>query len=54
MLMIKGLVHWFFELAFFAPMVVWIFVEEKILSQSLPGYAGYLEKVRSRLIPGIW
>jgi protein-S-isoprenylcysteine O-methyltransferase Ste14 len=28
--------------------------EEKFLSKSLPGYAEYLEKVRYRLVPGIW
>jgi protein-S-isoprenylcysteine O-methyltransferase Ste14 len=28
--------------------------EEQVLSRDLPGYAGYLQRVRYRLIPGIW
>ena len=28
--------------------------EEQVLTQSLPGYAAYREKVRFRLIPGLW
>jgi len=58
---LSGLALWLESLAAlivlplaFAPMIVRIFVEEKILRQSLPGYAGYTEAVRSRLIPGIW
>ena len=28
--------------------------EEKVLAEKLPGYGEYLQRVRSRLIPGIW
>jgi protein-S-isoprenylcysteine O-methyltransferase Ste14 len=38
----------------YAPMIVRILVEEKILRQSLPGYGDYMDTVRSRMIPGIW
>jgi len=33
---------------------VWIFVEEKALRKSLPGYAEYMAKIRYRLIPFVW
>jgi len=33
---------------------VWIFVEEKALRKSLPGYAEYMVKIRYRLIPFVW
>jgi len=40
-------------------MIVGLFVyrtarEDRMLRQELPGYAGYAEKVRHRLLPGIW
>ena len=28
--------------------------EERLLKQQLPGYAEYMERVRYRLIPGVW
>jgi protein-S-isoprenylcysteine O-methyltransferase Ste14 len=28
--------------------------EEKLLVRDLPGYADYTQKVRYRLIPGVW
>ena len=31
-----------------------IVLEERLLSRSLPGYAEYATRVRSRLVPGIW
>jgi protein-S-isoprenylcysteine O-methyltransferase Ste14 len=34
--------------------VVRIFGEERVLLQGLEGYTAYREKVRYRLIPGIW
>jgi len=37
------------------PFLIWrIFDEEAFLARSLPGYAEYLNKVRYRLLPGIW
>jgi len=37
------------------PFLIWrLFDEEKFLSQNLHGYAEYQQKVRHRLIPGIW
>ncbi len=35
-------------------MVARILNEEKVLRERLPGYAEYLDKVRYRLVPGIW
>jgi protein-S-isoprenylcysteine O-methyltransferase Ste14 len=40
-------------------MIVGVFVyrtarEDRMLRQKLPGYADYAEKVRHRLLPGIW
>jgi protein-S-isoprenylcysteine O-methyltransferase Ste14 len=29
-------------------------LEDRYLSQELPGYLGYTESVRYRLLPGIW
>ena len=29
-------------------------LEERFLRRELPGYAAYAERVRFRLIPGIW
>ena len=37
------------------PFLIWrIFDEEAFLTRSLPGYAEYLNKVRYRLVPGVW
>jgi protein-S-isoprenylcysteine O-methyltransferase Ste14 len=37
------------------PALVWrILDEEKLLKKDLPGYAGYMEKVRYRLVPYLW
>ncbi len=35
-------------------MVLRILNEEKVLREQLPGYADYLNRVRYRLIPGVW
>jgi protein-S-isoprenylcysteine O-methyltransferase Ste14 len=38
-----------------APALIWrIFDEEKLLAKELPGYLGYQNKVRRRLIPFVW
>jgi len=37
-----------------AVLVARIFVEEKILRQTLPGYPEYMQRVRYRLIPFVW
>ena len=37
------------------PAFVWrVFDEERLLTENLPGYAEYRQKVRFRLIPGVW
>jgi len=37
------------------PALIWrIFDEEKLLAKELPGYLGYQNKVRRRLIPFVW
>ena len=37
------------------PALIWrAFDEEKLLTESLPGYPEYRQKVRFRLIPGVW
>jgi protein-S-isoprenylcysteine O-methyltransferase Ste14 len=37
------------------PALIWrLLDEEKFLVENLPGYAEYKERVRYRLIPGIW
>jgi protein-S-isoprenylcysteine O-methyltransferase Ste14 len=42
-------------LAAMLPALIWrIFDEEGFLGENLPGYAEYREKVRYRLIPGVW
>jgi protein-S-isoprenylcysteine O-methyltransferase Ste14 len=42
-------------LAAILPALIWrVFDEEKFLSRNLPGYIAYREKVRFRLIPGVW
>lgn len=38
----------------FASLVARIFVEERTLRETLPGYAGYMGKVRYRLVPFVW
>ena len=41
--------------AVMAPFLVWRLVdEERLLCDTLPGYREYRQKVRHRLIPGIW
>jgi protein-S-isoprenylcysteine O-methyltransferase Ste14 len=41
--------------ALMAPFLVWrLFDEERLLCDTLPGYREYRQKVRHRLIPGIW
>ena len=38
-----------------APLLAWrLLDEERFLKQNLPGYTGYCERVRYRLVPGIW
>jgi protein-S-isoprenylcysteine O-methyltransferase Ste14 len=39
--------------------IVWVIVarignEEQVLARDLPGYSQYMQKVRHRLIPGVW
>ena len=42
-------------LAAMLPFLIWrLFDEERLLSESLPGYVEYQRKVRHRLLPGIW
>jgi protein-S-isoprenylcysteine O-methyltransferase Ste14 len=45
--------------ALFALPLIWVLVarmrnEEEVLLRDLPGYADYLQRVRYRLIPGVW
>ena len=35
-------------------LVLRILNEEKVLAEQLPGYRGYMQKTRYRLIPGVW
>jgi protein-S-isoprenylcysteine O-methyltransferase Ste14 len=35
-------------------MVIRLRLKERLLWRELPGYAAYAERVRHRLIPGIW
>jgi protein-S-isoprenylcysteine O-methyltransferase Ste14 len=49
----------YWAIALFAPIILFIMVfriadEERLLLKELPGYRGYIEKVRYRLIPGVW
>jgi protein-S-isoprenylcysteine O-methyltransferase Ste14 len=48
----------YYALIFFAPILLVIFFriydEEKLLSRKLKGYREYMQKVKYRLIPGIW
>jgi protein-S-isoprenylcysteine O-methyltransferase Ste14 len=42
-------------IALMMPALLWrLFDEEQFLKKNLPGYAEYREKVRYRLIPGVW
>ncbi len=42
-------------LALTLPVLVWrLLDEERLLTRDLPGYATYKDKVRYRLIPGVW
>jgi protein-S-isoprenylcysteine O-methyltransferase Ste14 len=38
----------------FAPVVARIYVEERTLRETLPGYAEYMSKVPRRLVPFVW
>ena len=29
-------------------------IEERMLATELPGYASYMQRVRSRIVPGVW
>ena len=29
-------------------------IEERMLARALPGYANYMQRVRSRIVPGVW
>jgi protein-S-isoprenylcysteine O-methyltransferase Ste14 len=50
--------------SYWALLVVWLMIpiltilripnEEEVLKRELPGYAEYMQKVRYRLVPGIW
>ena len=37
-----------------AVIVIRTALEDRMLRRELPGYAGYAERTRSRLIPGLW
>jgi len=61
LLFLAGLAPWFESIAalivlpvVFAPVIARILIEEKTLQEKLPGYADYMDTVRSRMIPGIW
>jgi protein-S-isoprenylcysteine O-methyltransferase Ste14 len=39
----------------FFPVLVWrLRDEENFLRTNLPGYAAYMERVRYRIVPGVW
>jgi protein-S-isoprenylcysteine O-methyltransferase Ste14 len=48
--------YWgFAALAGMLPFLLWrLFDEERFLAQNLPGYTEYQNKIRYRLVPGIW
>jgi protein-S-isoprenylcysteine O-methyltransferase Ste14 len=48
--------YWGFAgLAAMAPALIWrLLDEERLLAEQLPGYRDYTNKVRYRLIPGVW
>jgi len=29
-------------------------IEERMRADALPGYVGYMQRVRSRIVPGVW
>ena len=29
-------------------------IEERMLASALPGYANYMRRVRSQIVPGVW
>src|SRR5215475_2848882 len=42
-------------LAVMLPFLIWrLFDEERLLSEQLPGYMDYQQKVQHRLLPGLW
>ena len=41
-------------LVFVAMLVARTFGEEKMLNDGLPGYRAYAERVRYRMVPGVW
>jgi protein-S-isoprenylcysteine O-methyltransferase Ste14 len=42
-------------LVFMLPFLVWRLIdEEQVLARELPGYTDYQQRVRYRLVPGIW
>jgi len=44
-----------FALAAMVPFIIWrLLDEERLLGQSLPGYAEYRQQVRHRLVPFVW
>ncbi len=53
-LMLGSFVALFIFLPVIPVMVLRIFDEEKLLLRDLPGYREYTQKVRYRLIPGVW
>jgi len=48
--------YWgFVPTAVMAPFLIWrLLDEERLLTKSLPGYTGYRERVRYRLVPFVW
>lgn len=45
----------FVPLGVMMPFLIWrIFDEERLLAEQLPGYREYQQRVRHRLLPGIW
>src|SRR5262245_47525199 len=48
--------YWgFLALAAMTPFLLWrLLDEERILTRDLPGYAGYRQRVRHRLVPMVW
>ncbi len=53
-LMLGSFVAVFIFLPVIPVMILRIFDEEKLLLRDLPGYREYTQKVRYRLIPGVW
>jgi protein-S-isoprenylcysteine O-methyltransferase Ste14 len=48
--------YWgYVALVVFAPVLIWrLLDEERLLSRELSGYTEYRQRVRFRLIPGVW